>query len=133
MERLPDWPARLVDFIEARRERAFSWGDSDCCLYVCDAVEAITGTDPAARWRGLYSSEKGARRLMRDNGGVLGLATLAFGPPVMPALAGRGDIVLIDTPAGDALALCVGNLIAAQGENGIEFHPLSTSKAAWKI
>lgn len=133
MQRLPDWPARLVNFIEARRERAFSWGESDCCLFVCDGVEAVTGTDPASRWRGLYASEKGARRLMRDNDGVAGLATLAFGQAVPGALAGRGDVVLIDTPTGEALALCAGSVIAAQGRSGIEFHPIGAAKAAWKI
>lgn len=133
MVRFPDWPVRLAAFVEARRERAFSWGDSDCCLFVCDGIEAMTGVDPGARWRGLYASEKGARRLLRDNGGVIGLATLAFGAPFVAALAGRGDVVLIDTPDGDALALCVGNVTAAQGMNGIEFQPITAAKVAWKI
>lgn len=133
MERLPDWPTRLAAFIEARRERAFSWGESDCCLFVCDCVEAMTGTDPGARWRGLYVSEKGARRLLRDNGGVSGLATLLLGPAIPAPLAGRGDVVLIDTPGGEALALNVGTVIAAQGLTGIEFHPPSAAKAAWKL
>lgn len=133
MQRFSDWPTRLAEFIEARRERAFSWGDSDCCLFVCDGVEVMTGADPAARWRGLYTTEKSARRLIRDNGGVAGLATLAFGGPVVAPLAGRGDVVLIDTPGGDALALCVGSVIAAQGEIGLEFHPMAAAKAAWKI
>lgn len=132
MQRLPDWPTRLAEFVEARRERAFSWGSADCCLFVCDGIEAITGSDPAVRWRGLYSSEKGARRILRDNGGVVGLANLVFGTAVAAAVAGRGDVVLIDTPAGEALALCVGGLIAAQAEEGIEFHPIGAAKAAWK-
>lgn len=131
-ERLPDWPARLAAFIEARQTRAFSWGSSDCCLFVCDGVAELTGTDPAARWRGLYSSEKGARRLIRDNGGVVGLANLAFGAPVPPMLAGRGDVVLVETQDGDALSLCVGDRLAAQGASGIEYLPLTSAKAAWK-
>lgn len=133
MERLPDWPTRLADFIEARSKRAFCWAESDCCLFVCDAVESFTGIDPAAPWRGLYMSEKGARRLIRDNGGVAGLASIAFGPPVPVALAGRGDVVLIDSPTGEGLAVCIGSLLAAQGKDGIEFLPLSQAKAAWKI
>ncbi|URF05493.1 DUF6950 family protein [Cupriavidus campinensis] len=133
MKRLTDWPTRLADFIEARRARAFSWGDSDCCLFVCDGIEAMTGTDPGERWRGLYQSEKGARRVLRDNGGVAGLASLILGSPRPPALAGRGDVVLIDTPGGEALALCVGANIVAQGVAGLEFHPISAAKAAWKI
>ncbi|WP_434033725.1 DUF6950 family protein [Cupriavidus sp. a3] len=133
MQRLEDWPTRLAEFIEARRERAFSWGNSDCCLFVCDAIEAMTGTDPGARWRGLYSSEKGARRVLCDNGGVDGIAALVLGQAMPPALAGRGDVVLIDTPHGQALALCLGGLIAAQGQAGIEFMEMKQAKAAWKV
>lgn len=133
MERFPDWPTRLAAFIETRRARVFSWSESDCCLFVCDAVEAMTGIDPGARWRGLYSSEKGARRLLRDNGGVVGLATLAFGPAVPAALAGRGDVVLIDTPDGEALGLSLGGIVAAQGRSGLLFLPSSSAKAGWKV
>lgn len=133
MQRLEDWPTRLSEFIEARRERAFSWGDSDCCLFVCDAIEAMSGADPGARWRGLYASEKGARRVLRDNGGVAGIATLVLGQAVPAALAGRGDVVQIDTPHGEALALCLGGLIAAQGPDGIEFLDMKQAKAAWKV
>lgn len=133
MQRLEDWPTRLAEFIETRRERVFSWGDSDCCLFVCDAIEAMTGTDPGSRWRGLYASEKGARRVLRDNGGVGGVATLVLGAAVPSALAGRGDVVLIDTPHGEALALCLGGLIAAQGQAGIEFIEMKQAKAAWTV
>jgi len=133
MQRLEDWPTRLAEFIEARRERAFSWGDSDCCLFVCDAIEAMTGSDPGGRWRGLYSSEKGARRVLRDNGGVSGIATLVLGAAVPAALAGRGDVALIDSPNGEALALCLGGLIAAQGPDGIKFLDMKQAKAAWKV
>lgn len=132
-KRLEDWPTRLANFVEARRERAFCWGGSDCALFVCDAIEAMTGTDPGGRWRGLYSSEKGARRVLRDNGGVRGIATLVLGEPCSPAIAGRGDVVLIETPGGEALAICIGVQIAAQGVEGIEFLPISAAKAAWKV
>lgn len=133
MQRLEDWPTRLAEFIEARRERAFSWGESDCCLFVCDAIEAMTGSDPGVRWRGLYTTEKGARRVLRDNGGVDGIATMVLGPAMPPALAGRGDVSLIDTPSGEALALCLGGLIAAQCQAGLEFIPMTAAKAAWKV
>lgn len=133
MQRLEDWPTRLAEFIEARRERVFSWGDSDCCLFVCDAIEAMSGADPGARWRGLYASEKGARRVLRDNGGVAGIATLVLGAAAPPALAGRGDVVLIDTPNGEALAICLGSQLAAQGQAGIEFMEMRQAKAAWTV
>lgn len=133
MKRFNDWPTRLAAFIEARRARAFSRGVSDCCMFVADAVEAMTGVDYAARWRGFYTSDKAAFRLLRDYGGVVGVATMMLGPAVPAALAGRGDVVVIDAPEGEALALCVGDKIAVQGRDGIIFLPMSAAKAAWKI
>lgn len=133
MQRLDDWPTRLAEFIEARRERAFSRGVSDCCMFVADAIEAMTGNDPAARWRGLYSTDKGAYRLLRDNGGVVGLCSLVLGSPIPSALAGRGDVVLIDAPEGEALAICLGGIIAAQSSKGVIFLPATAAKAAWKV
>ncbi|MCP3022310.1 DUF6950 family protein [Cupriavidus basilensis] len=133
MQRLEDWPTRLAEFIEARQERAFSWGKSDCSLFVCDAIEAMTGTDPGARWRGIYSTEKGARRVLRDNDGVVGIATLVLGPPVPPALAARGDVVLVDTLQGEALGICLGSQIAAQGPDGIVFLPIGRGTRAWHV
>ncbi|WP_167525710.1 DUF6950 family protein [Cupriavidus oxalaticus] len=133
MQRLEDWPTRLAEFIEARQERAFSRGVSDCCMFVADAIEAMTGTDPAARWRGLYFTDKGAHRLLRDNGGVVGLCSLVLGPSIPAPLAGRGDVVLIDAPEGEALAVCLGGTIAAQGGKGVIFLPATAAKAAWKV
>lgn len=133
LKRKQGWELALAEFVERRRDDPFQFGERDCCLFVCDGIEAMTGTDPGGRWRGLYQSEKGARRLIRDNGGVVGLASLAFGQPVPPLLAGRGDVVLVDTPGGDALALCIGDRLAAQGAIGIDYLPLSAAKAAWKI
>lgn len=127
------WERLLAEFVEQRLNDTFQYGVRDCCLFVCDGIEAMTGTDPGSRWRGLYTSEKGARRVLRDNGGVAGLAGLVLGAPVVAALAGRGDVVLIDTPDGEALALCIGAQIAAQGREGIEFHALASAKSAWKV
>lgn len=133
MERLQDWPSRLAEFVESRRDVGFARGKADCCMLVADAVQAMTGVDYAARWRGTYSTDKAAFRLLRDYGGVAGVATLLLGPAVSPALAGRGDVVLIEAPEGEALALCLGDKIAVQDRNGLTFAPTSAAKAAWKV
>ena len=52
MERLQDWPSRLAEFVESRRDVGFARGKADCCMLVADAVQAMTGVDYAARWRG---------------------------------------------------------------------------------
>lgn len=131
--RQQDWPTKLNRFIASQSAVPFAWGERDCCLFVCDAIQSFTGSDPGERWRGMYSSFKGAQRLIQNNDGVSGLARIAFGDPIPSALAQRGDVVLVDTPKGEALAICVGDKMAAQGDAGIVFMPMTAAKAAWKI
>ncbi len=52
MIRHADWPARLAAYIEAHRSAPFAWGVHDCVLFASGAIAAITGTDPAASFRG---------------------------------------------------------------------------------
>lgn len=57
---------------EARPFEGF-WGRQDCLLFMADWVEARTGRDPAARWRGRYATQTGAVRLILRAGGLTGL------------------------------------------------------------
>lgn len=64
MTRLPDWQMRLTRYLAAVARRRFEPGAMDCALFAAGAVEAQTGTDLAAAWRGHYSSlEEGLQRL----------------------------------------------------------------------
>ena len=49
------------------------WGRRDCITAVCDHVQAVTGVDPAAPWRGSYATETEAAAVMAPFGGVLGI------------------------------------------------------------
>lgn len=129
--RFPDWPERLAAFIESRRETPFEYGTNDCCLFAADAVLALTGVDFAAEYRGKYSTKLGAARLLTKVGGTLGIADEKL-EPLPLALAGRGDIVLVPTDEGDALAVCVGPSAAAPTERGLTFVPRTVFKRAWK-
>jgi hypothetical protein len=75
LERKPYWDTReLNDFLIARAFMPFSWGVNDCALFVADAIEAMTGTDIAADFRG-YTDEAGAwDAIRRVRGAVLGVS-----------------------------------------------------------
>jgi hypothetical protein len=131
MTRYPDWPERLHRFIEDRREAVFCWGAHDCCLFAADALAAITGADLASDLRGKYASRLGAARLLKKHGGLRAIADARL--ERIPTLAaGRGDIVLIETPEGDALGVCLGRQIAAQGSEGLVFMGMERAEAAWR-
>jgi len=136
----PDWTERLFYFIEQRRREPFVWGRNDCCLFAADAVLAVCGVDIARRWRDAYhSSEEAHLILKKKHGGPGGiaeameLAALEHGFVEVPASnARRGDVVLIDTPSGKALSICIGDKLAAMGQEGIVFPPLREGLRAWR-
>lgn len=130
--RAADWEPRLHAVLDAYAAKPFEWGVSDCCLFIADAVQAMTGVDPAKPYRGRYSSETGARLALRRYGAGTLLATFdgAFGASVAPAFAHRGDIVLInELTAG----VCMGPFGYFVGEAGLVQHPRADFTHAWAI
>ncbi|MFN3077472.1 MAG: DUF6950 family protein [Alphaproteobacteria bacterium] len=139
--RSQDWPILLNDALMAASERPFSWGRHDCCLFAADIVRAMTGEDAAAPFRGRYGTKRGAMRALKAfAGGGLPEAVRAIAKhhgweelsPV--ALAGRGDLAMLDTEDGPSLAICIGSRVAmAARDGGVAFLPLGSCYAAWRI
>lgn len=133
--RLPDWPERLAEAIEARRHVPFAWGSNDCCLCAADIILAITGRDPAAPWRGRYSNEDEAAVLLREGlEAVVAGAMVLFGAEEIPPLtAGRGDLALIPLENETLLGVVLSGTIAAPGKDGLGFVRSSRALRAWRI
>lgn len=111
-----NWETSLAK--ELKKQRLFQWGRDDCCLFVGDAIKAMTGFDPAQSFRGKYSTSLGAykelkRRGFSDVGDLAEKMTLALGfKKVDINFAKNGDIVstLIDSHV---------SLGVVQGEYGV--------------
>ena len=73
LQRIEGWEGRLADFVVVACSRSFVYGEFDCCLMPCEAVEVITGVDPLVDLRGRYKTELGALRVLRRfAGGLVG-------------------------------------------------------------
>ena len=101
MPRRPDWQSAFDEFLITNRATPFVWGKWDCCLFVADAIQTITGEDLASGLRAGYSSLHEARWLLRAKYGsasieqsVAGLFSVAAIPEIAPRLAHRGDPVI---------------------------------------
>ena len=130
--RLPDWEARLRTVIDEWSRAAFTWGERDCALWAAAAVQAQTGQDFGAPFRGRYRTGAGASRALRlyGSGDLPKTITAALGGPVYPSMAGRGDIVMMSNAAG----VCVGthSLFLVEGE-GMTRIPTLTCDLAWRV
>lgn len=102
----------LRAFMRSARRRPFVWGEFDCCLFAADWVALCTGRDPAATWRGTYSTETEARALMDSAGGMSGLLDAVLHRSDDPAVG------ILETPQGEACAIRAGNLWAVLTPGG---------------
>lgn len=106
MSRRPNWRVYLDGLINERLRRPFAWGSNDCALFAADAVEAVTGVDPAAGLRGM--SVRQALRYVESAGGIFRLVPDAL--PLLPnaSLAIDGDIAMIEQQARGTRRLALG-------------------------
>lgn len=130
--RFPDWVARLERYLGAQRGRAFRYGAFDCCLFVCGAVEAISGVDPGRDFRGKYLSRETGRARLWEAGGFSSVAKAHGLNSIAPGLALRGDVLQMKRFSLGVVALN-GRDAIVMGEYGLIAVPSSTAIAAWRV
>lgn len=136
LQRFEDWPSRLAAHVETVRAAPFAWGVSDCCLFAADCILAMTGVDLAVEYRGRYRTKRGAYAVLKRlcGGGVEAAVHRMLGAPLStPLTAQRGDVVLIDTPDGPALGICLGVQCGCQSPHGTTFLPMPAARLAWRV
>ena len=135
--RFEDWPARLLAVIDGAAARPFEWGAWDCGAFVGACIEAQTGANPVAQLAGRYTTETGMKRILtRDyDGSLRGFWSAQLGAPILPTMAGRGDIVVVEVEGVQASGVVdlSGERVACLGLDGLEFVPIALAVAAWKV
>jgi hypothetical protein len=114
----------------------------DCCLFSCDCILAVTGTDLAEWFRGKYNTRKEALALIKQRTGHTGVAAIAeyaaneHGLESIPVnMARRGDMVLVGTGSKALLGVVAltGIDVMCLGKQGIMRVALSHATAAWRV
>lgn len=142
MTRLPNWEARLYAYLARVRGSAWNAVDNNCALFALGAMRAVL-TDADERFTALGinlpDSAFAAARVLKEHGGVRGLAERFFGEPMQPVLhAHRGDVVLADGDLhipgsdGESLGIADGAQALFVGPTGVERHPLTACKGCWR-
>lgn len=136
LHRLADWPERLADYLAAMRPRRFAWGTHDCARFAAGAVHAVTGQQiTALQW----SSPADAARLLRRLGTLATAVGQVLPELPAPALAQRGDVVLIQAPVcgGRAvrqwLAVADGPQWWVPSITGLASGPMHLARRAWGV
>lgn len=124
----------LPEHLRIMGSTPFTWGVSDCCLAASDWMLAQRGIDPAAPLRGRYSTMRGALRHIRRLGGFETMVSdlmraAGFVETDAPKM---GDVGVVDSDQGQALAIRTQIGWAVKGVNGFVVAPFQHTKA-WTV
>ena len=104
---------------------------------VAPAVQAMTGEDFAADYRGKYHDADGAKAALAARGfSSLSEALADIFAPVEPAHAQIGDIAIVETPGvgiGEAAGIVTGAQISMLAVRGRASVPLKRAAKAFRV
>ena len=125
--RPPGWRGRLNAYLAEVGGTPFGYGSLDCALFAAGCVGAMTGIDPAAAWRGRYTTlEQGVRALRRaGHADPEALATALYAEvPVAEAQVGDLAVLAEEADGLPIMGIVVGARIAVLRPEGLATIPL---------
>lgn len=134
MQRVDNWPSELINYLAASARLPFEMGKHDCALFAADAIKAMTGEDPAAVWRGRYTTMLGGLRVLRKEGyqDHVDLVTKRLTEKPV-ALACPGDLAVVPTADGPALGIVQGESIYVLRLEGLALVPLTAATRMFEV
>ena len=142
MKRKENWKQSLTEFLAHARRTNFEWGKNDCCMFACDAIQAMTGEDLGSEFRGLYDDEASAMLSLLELGytGIENLVEKKFLSrdvlEIPVSMAMQGDVVVLEsneTPFGATIGICLGAFSIIPGEKELIKFKTRRFKRAWNI
>lgn len=133
--RRPDWRHRLVAYTAEVTRASFHPGRHDCALFAAGAVEAMTGVDYAAPYRGRYTTERGGVRILRREGyrDHVALAAHHLRQRAPGERAQPGDLAVIPADGGRALGVVQGAMVYVLGPDGLGLVPAANATVIFEV
>ena len=98
----------------------------DCCQFVGECVETITGRNPADEFE--YNSMTGAMRHIQRFGSLRKLLTHVFGRE-QPS----GEVALLELNGRETAAIVWRGRLVARTPGGLMDYPLAAATCFWKV
>lgn len=131
--------SQLKEILAGYREAEFRYGVLDCCLFVVNVLREWKGVDYGKAWRGRYTNEFGAARIVHESGGMAGLGCALFGE-IHPFWAAReGSPVLLNRNCveadlvGESLGIFDGDVIHCLTDQGLIQAPITAAMGCWHV
>jgi hypothetical protein len=133
-----NWQGRLHAYVESCKNTSFAYGSFDCGIFAADCIEAITGNDLAAEFRG-YKSAREAVTAIKNACGAMSIPKLGeyiaakHGLREVPLnFAQRGDLVIVSNKRFGIVSM-TGTDIYVPANRGITRVPLRDATKAYRI
>lgn len=105
------------------------WGKSDCALATADIYVAAGMPDPAASFRGRYSTRIGAYRKLGRNGLLAAVAALGWPETAKPE---EGDLGLMQTPEGPCCVIFYQGFWVGRVDRGYAAYGAGAAFISWR-
>lgn len=137
MKRIEEWRKPFSDVIDSMNRVPFSWGDNDCAVgLVGNVLEAMTGKNPAAEYKGRYSTAEEGLKIVKE-AGFENLADFvaSYLPEIHISEASMGDIVAVpsDDSLGYVLGIANGDRALIMTPRGVGSVDLLKAERAFKV
>lgn len=133
--KLQNFRSNIFALIAEKEKEPFQYGINDCSTFGADIVKAVTGHDPAEKWRGKYKTELGGLRAIKKDGydNQIDFLEKNF-DEIPPVFAQFGDIGLTDitTTGNPAIVLLCGVNCYGITETGLARFDFREIKRAFK-
>jgi hypothetical protein len=138
LSRIDGRRTRLLAALERLERVPVVFGRSDCLMRLADTVQAMTGVDHGARFRGRYTTEAGGYRVLKRAGfdGPIGYLTAPDGcgfAEIHPSRAQDGDIGAILRDRRWAFGVIVGDRFYPAGVGGLAILPRGRVERAFSV
>lgn len=133
--RKPNWETLLARYMDSCIDKRMTWGEFDCCLFVANAIKAMTGCDYAQNFRGKYKTERGAYKALHKygRGDIKSTLNSLLGPSKSAFIARRGDVVLVEVEQNVHAAAIVFNGVWSVNHIGLHRYQTNQIVCAWSI
>lgn len=120
----------VLGVLQRWSHRPFEYGVTDCCQLAGELVAERFGRNPMKEFS--YSDKRSAMRVIAEHGGLENAVTATLGEPVSVDQAEDGDVLLVESEQGPAVATCFQGQAIVLTPNGPVNWPLATATRCWK-